>query len=139
MENISLYGGLVECCRNLTRIMIKDENERTPEEKEKLQRFSFLNTADISRDERINLLIDLISQDEEQKVLLKKRYDVNSKLFDMDEDLSYYLNNKLAKRPLLFRPKDTYFKDINSDEYTQVSNSIENELEQEKDNQVEKE
>ena len=137
MENISLYGGLVECCRNLTRIMIKDENERTPEEKEKLQRFSFLNTADISRDERIDLLIDMISQDEEQKVLLKKRYDVNSKLFDMDEDLSYYLNNKLAKRPLLFRPKDTYFTDIKSDEYMKVSSNIENELE--KDNQVEKE
>jgi hypothetical protein len=137
MENISLYGGLMECCRNLTRIMVKDESERTSEENEKLQKFTFLNTANISRDERINLLLDLISQDEEQKTLLKKRYEVNSKLFDMDEDLSYFLSNNLAKRPLLFRPKDTYFKDINSGEYMQVSSDITNELKHE--NQFEKE
>ena len=51
-------------------------------------------------------------------------------LFENDEDLTYFLNNTIAKRPLLFRPKSAYFKDVTSDEYTQVSSNIENELEQ---------
>ena len=130
MENISLYGGLMECCRNLTRIMVKNDNDRTPEEIEKLKKLTILNTSNISREERLDLLLDFICQDEEQKNLLKKRYDANYMLFETDEDLSYFLNNTIAKRPLLFRPKSAYFRDVTSDEYTQVSSNIENELEE---------
>ena len=130
MENISLYGGLMECCRNLTRIMVKNDNDRTPEEIEKLKKLTILNTSNISREERLDLLLDFICQDEEQKNLLKKRYDANYMLFENDEDLSYFLNNTIAKRPLLFRPKSAYFRDVTLDEYTQVSSNIENELEQ---------
>lgn len=101
IENINFFAALVQTAEDLYQIQIKQKDERTEKEKESLEFLSKIKTRGISEAEKMECLLRLIMDDEEQREIYRKRYQVNSKLLENEE------NSKLRKE--IDRKADAYF------------------------------
>ena len=80
IENARLFGRLVETAEKLAEIELKDEEERTEDENVKLY-FQEALREDLSDEEKLEILLDLLFEEEEKEAYLR-RYEVNSKLYE---------------------------------------------------------
>lgn len=96
IENINFFAALVQTAEALYQIQIKLENERTEKEKEALEFFRKIKTRGISEPEKMECLLRLIMDDEEQREIYRKRYQVNSKLLEKEENSK--LKSEIDKR-----------------------------------------
>ena len=81
IENIRLYGRTVEIAQKLGEISEKLENkEEIPEEEKRLYGLKERLKQNISLDEKMEILMEILFYDEEERKVYQKRYEVNRNL-----------------------------------------------------------
>ena len=81
IENIHLYGRTVEIAQKLGEISEKLENkEEIPEEEKRLYRLKERLKQNISLDEKMEILMEILFHDEEERKVYQKRYEKNRNL-----------------------------------------------------------
>ena len=96
IENINLFGGLVEAAERLAQIELKPEDERTQDEKKLLENLKKLNSNGLNDKERLELFLEIVIP-KEQRYIYQERYEVNSKLlkkFPIVKDTIFYRKPK---------------------------------------------
>lgn len=99
IENINLFGGIIQVSENLAQIQRKPKESRDEKENQKIQLFEKLNSGDISESERIDILLNL-AVGENKKEIYINRYKANDELVKKMPFLKYELEFKLAEKPI---------------------------------------
>ena len=86
IENINFFTALVKLAEDLYQIQIKSEEERTEEENRKIQVFQTIKTKGISEAKKFESLLSIMQEDEKQRIIYKRRYIVNGKLLEQEEN-----------------------------------------------------
>ena len=139
VENINLYGGIVKVAQELAIIQGKPIGEITAEDLNKLQLFELLKDNEISQDYQLEVLLNLIMVDEEQKDVYRRRYRVNSKLLEKNPEESEVIESNISSKKVNLSAKKAgkialAGKDpITGVEYQQVHASIDRMIKNEKD------
>ena len=79
IENINLFGGIVNAAEKLGKIQNKAEEQRTQEEIKLLEKMKLLKTKDIKKDEKMEVLLDLTIS-EARRNIYRERYMTNKKI-----------------------------------------------------------
>ena len=115
IENINLYGGIVEASEEIAQIKLKNEKERTKEEIEKLKRFELLKSKEISYEEKLEALL-FITVDKENIDIYKKRFEINRELMiKYGKEYSKIIQEQLAKESIDVRSKTGKYKNSEGD------------------------
>ena len=98
IENINLFGGLVRVSHELSKIMLKSEEQRTEEEKKMLYNYEVIQ---MEQDERkvAEALIGLCVSQEQMQTYLD-RYDENSELLEKTPEINNGLKCKINKNKI---------------------------------------
>lgn len=103
IENINLFGGIISASEKLNIIQSKSEEMRTSQERYYLNVFEELKASDLSREEKLEILLELTIP-EEEKEIYRNRYRVNSKILEQEETtLQEIRRNSKGKEPLDFK------------------------------------
>ena len=123
IENINLFGGLVRVSHELSKIMLKSEEQRTEEEKKMLYNYEVIQ---MEQDERkvAEALIGLCVSQEQMQTYLD-RYDENSELLEKTPEINDGLNGQIRKNKI---GKKTIPK-INGVDLEEFSREVSKELE----------
>ena len=123
IENINLFGGLVRVSHELSKIMLKSEEQRTEEEKKMLYNYEVIQ---MEQDERkvAEALIGLCVSQEQMQTYLD-RYDENSELLEKTPEINDGLNGQIRKNKI---GKKTIPK-INGVDLEEFSRAVSKELE----------
>lgn len=142
VENINLYGGIVKVAQELAIIQGKPIGEITAEDLNKLQLFELLKDNEISQDYQLEVLLNLIMVDEEQKDVYRRRYRVNSKLLEKNPEESEVIESNISSKKVNFSAKKAgkialAGKDpITGVEYQQIHANIDRMIKNEKDRET---
>ena len=122
IENINLFGGLVRVSHELSKIMLKSEEQRTEEEKKMLYNYEVIQ---MEQDERkvAEALIGLCVSQEQMQTYLD-RYDENSELLEKTPEINDGLNGQIRKNKI---GKKTIPK-INGVDLEEVSRAVDEKL-----------
>ena len=122
IENINLFGGLVRVSHELSKIMLKSEEQRTEEEKNMLYNYEVIQ---MEQDERkvAEALIGLCVSQEQMQTYLD-RYDENSELLEKTPEINDGLNGQIRKNKI---GKKTIPK-INGVDLEEVSRAVDEKL-----------
>lgn len=106
IENINFFLALVQTAEDLYQIQIKPENERTEKEKVALKLLKKIKSREVKEEDKMECLLSLIMDDEEQREIYRKRYQVNSKLLEKEENskLKSEIDKKTATYFIGFDP-----------------------------------
>ena len=99
IQNANLFGGMVRVAEELTQIMYKRVEDRTPVDVEKLENFKTLCTTECTEEQKLDILLKLAVSPESREIY-QKRYEENSKLIEEDEKLFETLNQGIATKPI---------------------------------------
>lgn len=80
IENINFFANFTQSAEDLYQIQIKDSEERIEDEKIKLELFDKIKAKDVSEKEKVEALLGIVFQDEEQRDIYRKRYSGNVKV-----------------------------------------------------------
>ena len=122
IENINFFGGLVRVSHELSKIMLKSEEQRTEEEKKMLYNYEVIQ---MEQDERkvAEALIGLCVSQEQMQTYLD-RYDENSELLEKTPEINDGLNGQIRKNKI---GKKTIPK-INGVDLEEVSRAVDEKL-----------
>ena len=123
IENINLFGGLVGVSHELSKIMLKSEEQRTEEEKKMLYNYEVIQ---MEQDERkvAEALIGLCVSQEQMQTYLD-RYDENSELLEKTPELNDRLNGLIRKNKIGQKTIPT----IGGEDFEEFSRKVSKELE----------
>ena len=123
IENINLFGGLVRVSHELSKIMLKSEEQRTEEEKKMLYNYEVIQ---MEQDERkvAEALIGLCVSQEQMQTYLD-RYDENSELLEKTPELNDRLNGLIRKNKIGQKTIPT----IGGEDFEEFSCKVSKELE----------
>ena len=123
IENINLFGGLVRVSHELSKIMLKSEEQRTEEEKKMLYNYEVIQ---MEQDERkvAEALIGLCVSQEQMQTYLD-RYDENSELLEKTPELNDRLNGQIRKNKIGQKTIPT----IGGEDFEEFSRKVSKELE----------
>ena len=123
IENINLFGGLVRVSHELSKIMLKSEEQRTEEEKKMLYNYEVIQ---MEQDERkvAEALIGLCVSQEQMQTYLD-RYDENSELLEKTPELNDRLNGLIRKNKIGQKTIPT----IGGEDFEEFSRKVSKELE----------
>ena len=93
IDNINLFGGIIRAARNIAIIQQKDL--RTENEEKTLELFEKLKDEGIEEKEKLKILLKLVIL-EKDRAIYTERYEVNSKLFEKNEELTQYMKKRTA-------------------------------------------
>lgn len=105
IENINLFGGMIQVSQKIAEIMEKDIHSITNEEENILNKFNMVRDINLSSEERLNLLLDLTVSDDQKNVYIK-RYMINNNKFKENQKINQELLARISKNPVLFRTSD---------------------------------
>lgn len=97
IENVNLFGGIVVLAEKIG-IMQNKKEEKSEEEKEILRRFELLRTEELSAEEKLEILLDLVILNGDKETYIN-RYNVNSKLIKEDSEISEQLKGSKLVKP----------------------------------------
>ena len=97
LYNINLFGGIVKAAKDISIIQNKAENARNDEERKKIEDFEKIKGNELKDEERLELLLDIVVQDEDRDVY-RKRYEINSKLIEGNPRIKRSITEKVAKK-----------------------------------------
>lgn len=97
IENINLYGGVVKAAEDIAMIQLKKEEDRTDDEKNKLNNFERLKNPQLSEKEKLEILLYITISEEDRKTY-EERYNVNSELLKQAPEIQQLLYNQTTKR-----------------------------------------
>ena len=122
IENINLFGGLVRVSHELSKIMLKSEEQRTEEEKKMLYNYEVIQ---MEQDERkvAEALIGLCVSQEQMQTYLD-RYDENSELLEKTPELNDRLNGLIRKNKIGQKTIPT----IGGEDFEEVSRAVDEKL-----------
>ena len=123
IENINFFGGLVRVSHELSKIMLKSEEQRTEEEKKMLYNYEVIQ---MEQDERkvAEALIGLCVSQEQMQTYLD-RYDENSELLEKTPELNDRLNGQIRKNKIGQKTIPT----IGGEDFEEFSRKVSKELE----------
>mgnify|MGYP000298614091 CR=1 FL=1 len=123
IENINLFGGLVRVSHELSKIMLKSEEQRTEEEKNMLYNYEVIQ---MEQDERkvAEALIGLCVSQEQMQTYLD-RYDENSELLEKTPEINDGLNGQIRKNKIGKKTIPT----IGGEDFEEFSRKVSKELE----------
>ena len=123
IENINFFGGLVRVSHELSKIMLKSEEQRTEEEKNMLYNYEVIQ---MEQDERkvAEALIGLCVSQEQMQTYLD-RYDENSELLEKTPELNDRLNGLIRKNKIGQKTIPT----IGGEDFEEFSRKVSKELE----------
>ena len=123
IENINFFGGLVRVSHELSKIMLKSEEQRTEEEKKMLYNYEVIQ---MEQDERkvAEALIGLCVSQEQMQTYLD-RYDENSELLEKTPELNDRLNGLIRKNKIGQKTIPT----IGGEDFEEFSRKVSKELE----------
>ena len=123
IENINFFGGLVRVSHELSKIMLKSEEQRTEEEKKMLYNYEVIQ---MEQDERkvAEALIGLCVSQEQMQTYLD-RYDENSELLEKTPELNDRLNGLIRKNKIGQKTIPT----IGGEDFEEFSCKVSKELE----------
>ena len=123
IENINFFGGLVRVSHELSKIMLKSEEQRTEEEKKMLYNYEVIQ---MEQDERkvAEALIGLCVSQEQMQTYLD-RYDENSELLEKTPELNDRLNGQIRKNKIGQKTIPT----IGGEDFEEFSCKVSKELE----------
>jgi len=113
IENVRLFGRIVQVSEQLAQIEKKEQSEVTEEDKRLLDLMEHLKETKMPEREKMEVLLELLFT-EEERIIYRERYDENSKKL---EELSV-VDNPLAR--LEFAEK-VDFRKHTSDEFSGVA------------------
>lgn len=96
IENINLFGGIVRTADDLAIIQSKSEEQRTDEERKKLECFEFIKKSGISEQEKLETLLAIVIPENDRDVY-RKRYEINSKLIEQSPEIKEGITRNIAK------------------------------------------
>lgn len=99
IENINLFGGLVKMSEELAKIQEKTEQDRTHEEKRKIECLEKIKDSTISQEEKLEAVLEIIIP-EENRDIYRKRYSTNSKLIEQNIEIKEAITEKTAKKSI---------------------------------------
>ena len=122
IENINFFGGLVRVSHELSKIMLKSEEQRTEEEKKMLYNYEVIQ---MEQDERkvAEALIGLCVSQEQMQTYLD-RYDENSELLEKTPELNDRLNGLIRKNKIGQKTIPT----IGGEDFEEVSRAVDEKL-----------
>ena len=122
IENINFFGGLVRVSHELSKIMLKSEEQRTEEEKKMLYNYEVIQ---MEQDERkvAEALIGLCVSQEQMQTYLD-RYDENSELLEKTPELNDRLNGQIRKNKIGQKTIPT----IGGEDFEEVSRAVDEKL-----------
>ena len=129
IENINLFGGVVEIAQKLAVIQEKNDYKRSKEENEMLENFEKLKLEGIEEREKLEILLKLVIP-EEQREIYERRYDKNSRLLNENPEKNDELRRNITKKPIRISKNKvgkisfTGENPINADELSKVSEII---------------
>jgi len=129
IENINLFGGVVEIAQKLAVIQEKNDYKRSKEENEMLENFEKLKLEGIEEREKLEILLKLVIP-EEQREIYERRYDKNSRLLNENPERNDELRRNITKKPIRISKNKvgkisfTGENPINADELSKVSEII---------------
>lgn len=92
IQNINFFSSFTQSAEDLYQIQAKAEEERTEKEKTKLQLFQIIKSKEASETEKLESLLGIMLEDEEQRSIYRNRYNVNSKLLEKKENNKVKVN-----------------------------------------------
>lgn len=102
IENINLFGGIVKASEELSNIQLKPEEERTEDEKKKIDAFNKMKSVDSDSNEILDSLLELCIRKEDRHIY-KERFEANYNLFNTY--LEEYENSGKSKKNELAHEK----------------------------------
>ncbi len=102
IQNIELFGGLVQISQKISDIQNKNIYERTYEETKILNNFNMIKSTNISKSKKLLILLEMIIKD---KIVVKefiKRYNSNKKLLKKNFKLNRLLKSKISQKVIEF-------------------------------------
>ena len=123
IENINFFGGLVRVSHELSKIMLKSEEQRTEEEKKMLYNYEVIQTEQDERKVAEALIGLCVSQEQMQTYL--DRYDENSELLEKTPELNDRLNGQIRKNKIGQKTIPT----IGGEDFEEFSRKVSKELE----------
>ncbi len=108
IQNINFFATFTQSAEDLYQIQAKDEKERTEEEKQKLELFHKIKSKEVREEDKFESLLKIMLEDEEQRDIYRKRYIVNSKLLEQEENriLKIKLEEQIAEYFIGFDPTE---------------------------------
>ena len=116
-EDINLDTGLLVFSQSLSLIQEKSTEELTQEEKEKLREFEKITSRknEMSQEERLVLLLNLIIPEGQNKDVYIERYLANLEILKNNPEMSELFQKKISTVPIKLQPVySEKFKDVNS-------------------------
>ena len=86
IDNIRLFGRLVQVSEELGKIDRKKEEEMSIEDREEMYLATMLSKKDVKKEDRARILINLLFKEEKYKKIYLERYLENSKYFHAEEN-----------------------------------------------------
>lgn len=100
IENINLFGGIINAAEQLAKIQKKDESNRTTEEIQMLEIFDVIKNKEISEKEKLDAFLSL-TVGEDKKAIYEKRYEINSELLHSEHsELENEMKTRVAQKPI---------------------------------------
>lgn len=104
IQNINLFGGIVKISQELADIQSKEEKDLTKEEKQKINLFKEIKKKKIKNREKLQILLELII-DKNEQINYLERYDINNKLLKREPEFRQKLKVDISKKPVKINKK----------------------------------
>ena len=92
IENIYLFGGMIEISQKIAEIKGKKAEYVTQEEQSLVDLFEEINSGRLTEEEKLNHLLKLIIPEEQREVYLKK-YSINKSLAESSKEFNAIKEN----------------------------------------------
>ena len=100
IDNINLFGGLVRAAEDITYIQLKDKNRLTDKEKELLRNLNIANKKGIKEVDKLEAVLDIIFDNEEQRDVYKQRYIENQIKFKHKRKLDREITSNTSRKKI---------------------------------------
>ena len=102
IENINLFGGLIQSAEELYKIQERPKEEQTEKDKRKLEFFEKIKDSKISKQEKLEAFLEMVIPKEDRDIY-RKRYQVNNDLLEENVRMKKIIKGKIAKNPIDLR------------------------------------
>lgn len=99
IENINLFGGIVQVAEKIALIQNKDINERNKEEQQLLENFERLKDTNITEYDKLESLLTIVIPEEDRDVY-EERYRENSIILEQNPEVAEQIHGQIAKNPI---------------------------------------
>ena len=104
IENINLFGGIVNLAQDISEIHKKQDIQLTDEELRKLNLFEKLKSDDISEEQKLEILLELVIKENRRENYMY-RYKINSVLLEKNNDKQEDIESQVAKKSIILSKK----------------------------------